>query len=100
MPSVRVELRFVDAKGKPTRGSTTLLGGLLPDDPHPPGRFPVPTERRRKELLRRLQMAPERRISGSPPPGTFRTSPTTTDALSFMRPEGLKSAWVSLLHRG
>ena len=53
MPTVRVELRFVDSKGKPTRGSTTMLWGLLPDDPHPPGRFPVPATAGGKELPRR-----------------------------------------------
>ena len=53
MPTVRVEVRFVDSKGKPTRGSTTMLWGLLPDDPHPPGRFPVPATAGGKERPRR-----------------------------------------------
>ena len=33
MPTVRVEVRFVDSKGNPAVGSPTRLSGLLPQDP-------------------------------------------------------------------
>ena len=35
MPTVQVEVSFVDSKGNPAAGSATILWGLLPQDPGP-----------------------------------------------------------------
>jgi hypothetical protein len=96
MPTVRVELRFVDSKGKPTRGSTTRLSGLLPNDPHPPGRFPVPTNRKREGTTSALN-APEREDPWEPTAWVVYYQPDDDGRIVVYAPQGLKHAGVALL---
>ncbi len=87
MPTVRVELRFVDSKGKPTLGSTTMLGGLLPDDPHPPGRAPGPTSLRREGTTSALN-APEREDPWEPTAWHVQDQPDDDGRVVFYAPQG------------
>jgi hypothetical protein len=96
LPTVRVELRFVDSKGKPARGSTTLLQGLLPDDPLPPNVFPVPAMRR--EGTTSALNAPEREDTWEPTTWGFQEQPDNDGRVVFYAPQGLKRAFVTVLH--
>ena len=96
MPTVRVELRFVDSKGKPTRGSTTRLSGLLPEDPHPPGRFPVPAYLKREGTTSALN-APEREDPWEPTAWVVQYQPDDDGRIVVYAPQGLKHAGVALL---
>ncbi len=89
-------MRFVDSKGKPTRGSTTRLSGLLPNDPHPPGRFPVPTNRKREGTTSALN-APEREDPWEPTAWVVYYQPDDDGRIVFYAPQGLKHAGVALL---
>ncbi len=85
MPTFRVELRFVDSKGKPTRGSTTMLWGLLPEYQHPPGRFPVPAYLKREGTTSAMN-APEREDPWEPSAWGVQDQSGDDGTLSFMRP--------------
>jgi peroxiredoxin len=96
LPTVRVELRFVDSKGKPTRGSTTKLGGLLPNDPHPPGRAPIPANRKREGTTSALNV-PEREDPWEPTAWHVQDQPDDEGRVVFYAPQGLKHAFVTIL---
>ncbi len=95
LPTVRVELRFVDSKGKPTRGSTTRLWGLLPEDPHPPGVFPLPAYAMREGTTSALN-APEREVRWEPTSWGMEGEPDDDGRTVFYAPQGLKRASVGL----
>ena len=92
LPTVRVELRFVDSKGKPARGSTTRLSGSAPGRSAPARVFPVPAYAMREGPTSALN-APEPEDRWEPTSwGMCRTSPTTTDGSSFMHPRACNRA--------
>jgi hypothetical protein len=96
MPTVRVELRFVDSKGKPTRGSTTMLWGLLPEYPNPPGRFPVPAYLKREGLTSAVN-APEREDPWEPSAWGVQDQSDDDGRVVFFAPQGLHDASVGVL---
>jgi hypothetical protein len=96
MPTVRVELRFVDSKGKPTRGTTTMLWGLLPDDPHPPGRLPLPAYLKRDGTTSAMN-APEREDPWEPTAWGAQDQPDDDGRVVIYAPQGLKHAGVTVL---
>jgi peroxiredoxin len=93
MPTVRVEVRFVDSKGKPARGSATQLWGLLLGDR---GRFlRIPARPRGIGPTSEIN-APEPEVaSGS---GSFgwgiQDQPDDEGRIVFRAPQGLRDATI------
>jgi hypothetical protein len=96
LPTFRVELRFVDSKGKPTRGTTTMLCGLLAEDPLPPGRGRGPVSLRKNGTTSAIN-APEREDPWEPTAWNVQDQSDDDGRIVFHVPQGLHHAFVTVL---
>ena len=90
MPTVRVEVRFVDSKGKPAPGGTTTLVGLLPEDPARAIRPLAP--RIRGSVLTASMNAPEPDDRVEPNAWCGQDQPDDEGRIVFHAPRGLRNA--------
>jgi hypothetical protein len=91
MPTLRVQVRFVDSRGKPTRGSATRLWGLLPEDPD---RRILPVPIGWREGPTSAINAPETADNWDPGTWSVQDQPDDEGRVVFYAPRGLRNASV------
>jgi hypothetical protein len=90
MPTVRVEVRFVDSLGKPARGSAVKLGGTIPNAQGQAN--PVEDEIGMRMRAVSSVNDPEPRLRGDRLDWAFQGSPDAQGRVVFRAPKGLQNA--------
>ena len=88
LPTVRVEVRFVDSKGRPARGNLTHLSGLLPQGRGRPRFFLIDREMERFSAMN----APEPEDARDPLAWGVQEQPDGEGRIVFQAPAGLRNA--------
>jgi hypothetical protein len=95
MPTVRVELRFVDSRGKPARGGVARLSGLIPNEGRPADALgaQMDVSGGRASTIN----DPEPRDTVNRDNWSVQDKPDSEGHLLFLAPKGLREASLSAL---